>query len=199
MRGTYTFERRYYVVDVIAVGVFCAALALWAAWGLIGGSAFPVGILWAVLLVCGYQVWNTFVAIANPEKVTLTDDELVFQGFGRTDRFPLSGIRELSVREVGGKEKLYVRVNGGGPVKGRYWVQAGHMAGGLELAEALEALEERVHPDSLKARARRSNRVYAEHEDQIKARIKADKEAEKAQKRARRAARPGATNAGEPS
>ena len=108
-------------------------------------------------MVCAYQVWNTFVAIANPQDVVIDDDTISFRAFGRSDTYRLADIESFSVREVGGDAKVYVRVNGGGLLRGRYWLQLLYMNDGKELFQWIEDFEYRLDPTSLKARARRSS------------------------------------------
>ena len=114
-----------------------------------------------ILIVAGYQTWNTFVAIANPQDVIVDDDSISFCAFGRTDRYAFEDIKSFNVREVGGDAKVYVRVNGGGLLRGRYWLQILYTSDGKELFQWMEDFEYRVEPDSLKARARRASELSA--------------------------------------
>lgn len=152
---TYRYNTRYFAFDVTAIGIACAVLAIAAAVGLLTTPWLPRFVLVLILIVCAYQVLNTFIAIANPAWVDFDDEGVAFGAYGREDRYPWSEVRELSVREFPGKERMYVRINGGGILHGRYWVRTGRFEDGDELYDAMVAKELEIHPDGLKARARR--------------------------------------------
>lgn len=163
--GTYTYDSAMFNVSVVFTGVFCIALAIVGVLGAVGFGPLPPGLAAVVALIALYQVWNTFVAIANPRQVIVSERSLSFLAFGREDRFPLDQIDELKVREFPGK--LYVRVNGGGLLRGRYWVQTGRMDGGETLFRWFEDFEYQMHPNTVKATARRSSEVYSAHKDEV--------------------------------
>ena len=155
---TYRYDQAKFNVSVTATGIFCVALLVTSALCLAGViDVVPAPIAALLLMVCAYQVWNTFVAIANPQDVVIDDDTISFRAFGRSDTYRLADIESFSVREVGGDAKVYVRVNGGGLLRGRYWLQLLYMNDGKELFQWIEDFEYRLDPTSLKARARRSS------------------------------------------
>lgn len=166
---TYTYEQPYYALEVVITGLFCLMLAI-----LCGGAALahiflPQLLLVFFSIVALYQVWNTFIAIANPEKVVIEQDALTFSAFGRSDRFARKDIHELRIREFPTAGKMYVRINGGGFFHGRYWLQTKVMSDGSELFHRMLDMEYELHPNTIKARARRVNTVYVEHEQQVRA------------------------------
>lgn len=155
---TYRYEQAKFNVSVTVTGIFCLLLCVVSVTDVMGVTdLLPAPVAALVLIVAGYQVWNTFVAIANPQDVIIDEESITFGAFGRRDRFAFADIRSFSVREVGGDARIYVRVNGGGLLRGRYWLQTLYMSDGKELFQWLEDFEYRVEPDSLKARARRSS------------------------------------------
>ncbi|WP_207302682.1 hypothetical protein [Olsenella sp. Marseille-P4559] len=159
---TYRYEQAKFNVSVIATGMFCLVLCIVSALSIMGvADLLPAPIAVLVLIVASYQVWNTFVAIANPQDVIIDEDSITFGAFGRRDRFAFADIKSFNVREVGGNARIYVRVNGGGLLRGRYWLQTLYMSDGEELFQWMEDFEYRVEPDSLKARARRSSEIAA--------------------------------------
>lgn len=159
---TYSYDQAKFNVSVTATGVFCLALFILSVMSILGVTTLlPVPIAVLVLIVAGYQVWNTFVSIANPKDVSIDEDSITFSAFGRHDRFAFDDITSFSVREVGGDARIYVRVNGGGLLRGRYWLQILYTSDGKELFQWMEDFEYRVEPDSLKARARRASELSA--------------------------------------
>lgn len=155
---TYTYIRRYFAIEVIATGII--ALAALVICPLLAARNIMAGIMVVLMIPAAYQVWNTFIAIANPETVTLADDFIEFGAWGRHDRYELADVHEFRVREFPTAGKMYVRVNGGGLLRGRYWLQTRVMSDGRELFERICDMEYAMHPDSLKARARRVNSEY---------------------------------------
>ena len=155
---TYTYIRRYFAIEVIATGII--ALAALVICPLLAARNIMAGIMVVLMIPAAYQVWNTFIAIANPETVTLADGFIEFGAWGRHDRYELADVHEFRVREFPTAGKMYVRVNGGGLLRGRYWLQTRVMSDGRELFERICDREYAMHPDSLKARARRVNSEY---------------------------------------
>ena len=157
----YRYDQAKFNVSVTATGAFCLALCVISNLSIIGViSLIPAALGVLILIVAGYQTWNTFVAIANPQDVIVDDDSISFCAFGRTDRYAFEDIKSFNVREVGGDAKVYVRVNGGGLLRGRYWLQLLYMNDGKELFQWIEDFEYKLDPNSLKARARRSSEEY---------------------------------------
>lgn len=155
---TYTYIRRYFAIEVIATGII--ALVALVVCPLFAARNIMTGIMLVLVIPAAYQVWNTFVAIANPETVTLADEFIEFGAWGRHDRYELSDVHEFRVREFPTAGKMYVRINGGGLLHGRYWLQTRVMSDGRELFERICDMEYAMHPDSLKAHARRVNGEY---------------------------------------
>lgn len=159
---TYTYIKRYFIIEVLLTGIISiAALLLCTTWAIMGIYP-PLMVLIDIAAI--YQIWNTFIAIANPEQVTLDDEELSFSCWGRTDSYRLSEIKELRIREFPSAGKMYLRINNHNLLHGRYWLQTKQMENGKELFQRLLDLEYQLHPDTLKARARRVNTEYIKAE-----------------------------------
>lgn len=161
---TYTYLRKYFIIEVVLTGIISiAALILCTIWAIMGIYT-PLMVL--LDIAAFYQTWNTFVAIANPETVTFTDEEISFSCWGRTDSYRIDELTEFRVREFPTAGKMYLRINKHNIFKGRYWLQTKQMSDGAELFRRIQDLEYRIHPDTLKARARRVNTEYIEAEQQ---------------------------------
>lgn len=161
--GLYAYDPRRYLFDVKITGIV-SVLAMGAgALMIASGFLAPIGLL--AMVVGAYSSFNTYIAHAYPEKVRITEDGISFSSFGRTDSYRLSDVTGLSVRENPRTLSAYVRVNGGGIVRGRYFVGAGNMVD--ERGERAEGLyryllleEAELDPDNIRVRARRSSGVY---------------------------------------
>jgi hypothetical protein len=174
---TFTYEKPYFQIEVVATGILCGVVAAWCLWSVSKGSSLAALLLF-VALVAVYQIWNTFVAIANPEVVTVDGHTVSFSAFGRTDSFNLKEVSDFRIREWPSSGKMYIRVGNSSLLKGRYWLQTKQMSDGKELFDTLRDLEFEFNPNSLKAEARRVNTAYLEKSDQMAA-VRAAKKAEK--------------------
>lgn len=171
--GTYIYDAKRFGFSVTFIGIFCIAMCLASIAAFFDLFSLPKGIAVVVLIIAGYQIWNTFIALANPRQVTVDKTSIAFSAYGRTDRFALDDIHAFTVREFPGKR--YVRINEGGLLRGRYWVQTGFMDNGEALEAWLSEFEYQVNPNTVKAQARRSNQNYAAHKQQIEEILERDK------------------------
>lgn len=157
---TYTYQEPYFTMEVKAEGAFCVLIFFACAW-LIYTNAYNMWGLYVVFAVAAlYQVWNTFVARCYSHSVTLSDDQISFELFGKSQSYRLSELKEFRVREYPSSGKMYLRVGDHNALHGRFWLSTKTFTDGQELFGRLRDLEYEIHPDTLKARARRTNEEY---------------------------------------
>lgn len=166
---TYSYQQPYYSIEVVATGLFCIFLAVACLICAMLNVLLPPALACIFVAVALYQVWNTFVSISNPREVTIDNSTISFSAFGRNDTYSLENIDEFRVREFPSAGKMYIRINGGGLLRGRYWLQTSVMTDGKDLFQRMTDIEYAKHPETIKARARRVNTEYLEREDHIKA------------------------------
>ena len=107
---TYTYQEPYFTMEVKAEGAFCVLIFFACAW-LIYTNAYNMWGLYVVFAVAAlYQVWNTFVARCYSHSVTLSDDQISFELFGKSQSYKLSELKEFRVREYPSSGKMYLRV-----------------------------------------------------------------------------------------
>lgn len=153
----YSYDARRYLFDVRIPAVLSAVAIPTAT--LMIATRFLVPVALIFLIVSAYTLFNTLIARTYPATASLDDNALTFYSFGRTDAYPLDEIRRLQVRENRTTLNAYVRINGGGILRGRYFVGCGDMrdASGNN-AERLYRFfletEARLDPDNLRVRAR---------------------------------------------
>ncbi len=166
--ATYTYDPRRYLFDVKVPAVVAAAVLPVALFFVVSGTLPPLAI--GVSLLCVYVLFNTFVAHAYPQTVELDDAKLTVTSFGRTDTFRLADIERLQVRENGTTHSAYIRINGGGLTRGRYFVGCGDLRRSngeqaLDLFRFFLDTEARLDPNNLRVRSRlASARKVAEKE-----------------------------------
>lgn len=155
---TYVYDKRRYFFDV-QVPVIVAAIVFFVAASFVFVDVIvPIAI--GVMLLCVYVVFNTLIAKAYPQTVEIGDDEIKFTSFGRTDAFRLDELTRMQVRENGMTHNAYVRINGGGFVRGRYFVGCNDLYDeeglrALDLYQFFLDTEARLDPDNLRVRSRR--------------------------------------------
>ena len=162
LKTTYSYLKRYFFIEVTLTGMVCLAALVVCPY--LAYKGIVPGIMIVLMVPAAYQVWNTFIAIANPETVEIDEEAISFSAWGRTDRYAWSDVRSFRVREFPSAGKMYIRINDSSLFKGRYWLQTRVMTDGRELFQRICDLEFRIHPDTLKARARRVNSEYLEAE-----------------------------------
>ena len=152
----YIYRKKYYDFKVVYIGYFVIAIALYAIYNLMSGFSA----LWIfVLLICVYQIINTFFALANPEEVDISDKFIEFKGMGKNHRYYWNEIRDFRVKEFVTAKKIYLRINKDdfSLLRGRYWIDCLYFNDSDELFMYFVKKEDEMHPDTIKAYAHRSN------------------------------------------
>ena len=151
----YHYDKKMFAVHVVLSNAVMAVVAVVAAlWAAVNPMPTQALLLLAAL-VAAYAAWNAFVSLSNPGHISVSDQELVFAAFGREHRYRLDELTFFNVRQVGGNNKMFLRVNRAGLLRGRYWVDVFYFSDAQALAQTLLELERKVHPDSLKEIARK--------------------------------------------
>ena len=157
---TYTYQEPFFTMEVKVEGGFCAFLTVLLAWNAYT-NLFGMGILFAIFaIVAFYQTWNTFIARCYSHSVTIGDDEISFELFGRSQTYKISELKEFQIRDGSRGGKMYVRVGKHNALHGRFWISTDVYEDGEELASRLIEIENAVDPDSLRVQARRTNTEY---------------------------------------
>lgn len=157
---TYTYQEPFFTMEVKVEGGFCAFLTVLLAWNAYT-NLFGMGILFAIFaIVAFYQTWNTFIARCYSHSVTIGDDEISFELFGRSQTYKISELKEFQIRGGSRGGKMYVRVGKHNALRGRFWISTDVYEDGEELASRLIEIENAVDPDSLRVQARRTNTEY---------------------------------------
>lgn len=158
---TFYYDKLLYFIDVKVTGIFCGIIILACLYlGIVGiVSRALVGL---IALVALYTFWNCFIAKSTSQIVSINQQEIIFSALGREDHYPLTDIKKIRVREFPTGGKMYIRINNYGLNKGRYWIQFKKFNDSQELMKRVLDIEYHIHPDTLKARARRVNTEYLE-------------------------------------
>lgn len=156
----YSYDKKFFNIQVTLTGIFSILIAIGCLIGIILGQ--PPALLTLAIIAAVYTAWNDFISNSNPEKVIIADDYISFSSFGREDKYMFDQLESFKLREFPSAGKIFIRVNNAGIFKGRYWVHTRNFSDGKELFMRLIDMEYNIHPDSLKAKARRVNTEYIE-------------------------------------
>ena len=84
----------------------------------------------------------------------------MLESFGRRDVYRIADIHRIQLRENGKSRSIYVRFNGGGVLRGRYFIGCGDMYDengqrAQALYDALLDLQARLDPENIRVIARK--------------------------------------------
>ncbi len=170
---TYVYRETLYRRKVKFTGAYAGVLGLAALfYFLFKGMNF---LLVPVMVVCLYTYWETYVSIANPQEIIIDDRAIIFKGCGKTHEFLWKDIYSFRVKEFVTSRKIFLRINKADMTRGRYWINCMYFNDTDELYMFLRDKEYEIHPDSMKAIARRTNEEDFKKRQEEKAKGEAEK------------------------
>lgn len=150
----FNYDKKQYRLHITLNGIVCVILFLVLSYLVITSEETMRGIFVFFAIVAGYSVWNTFISASNPERVVLNVDSISFSAYGKNHKYKIDEIESFRVKEFKMAQKQLIRINGGGFLKGRYWVHCAEFENGKELYKKIADIELSIHPKCLKAIAR---------------------------------------------
>ena len=158
MEKNYYYNKTRYAIRVLGIGYFAIFLCLYGFY-----LAFTNGIQIsnaALILIDLYIIYETFITCANPNEVIITDKKLIFKDPRHKDEYYWSDIKDFRVKELPDRKQVYIRINKDkfDFFKGRYWVYCLYFNDCDELYKFFCAKEMEIHPDTIKAYARRGSK-----------------------------------------
>jgi len=116
------------------------------------------GLLMFILIICVYNVWNEFISLSNPYEFELGKESVTFRAYKQEHTYKISEMTNFSMRMVAGNTSIYMNINKGGILKGRYWIRVSEFEEQDEIVDYFYDLDEKVNPDSVVTRARKEGR-----------------------------------------
>ena len=104
----YAYDPKRYAVRITGIGYFSVLIMLYSIYQLIASKKLY---FIAVIVVCLYIVWESFITLANPDKVIISDDAITFKVKDREDRYLWKDIRDFRVKEFIDRKQVYIRIN----------------------------------------------------------------------------------------
>ncbi|MGI6509641.1 MAG: hypothetical protein ACOX1L_03520 [Erysipelotrichaceae bacterium] len=173
----YVYKKDHFFVRVTLVGIICILMGIYNIYLLIINRNY---LNLFIVIICAYQILNTFFSLSNPEEVYIDDHRLTFKAYGKVHTYDFKQIYDFRVKEFPQAKKVYVRINKNqnNLLKGRYWVFCLYFNDADELFQWFLDKEYQMHPDTVKATARRSNELSPEEKEK-RAQLKAEREKNK--------------------
>ncbi|MCC0661778.1 hypothetical protein KGF45_16070 [Clostridioides sp. ZZV14-6154] len=147
----YIYDSKRYIVSVTIPGIFMILILIYALFN--NYINLSINIYSLMIVICTYGVFNTFVSSSNPKMITMDNKYICFSSFNITHKYEIKDIKKIRIREFHGK-KMYLKINDGSFLKGRYWIKTNMFNGNIELYNYFIELEECLHPESLKFRSK---------------------------------------------
>ncbi|MBR4461811.1 MAG: hypothetical protein IKS51_04450 [Erysipelotrichaceae bacterium] len=178
---TYVYREVLYRRKVKFTGAYAGVLGLAAAgYFLFMGMNF---LLIPVMVVCFYTYWETYVSLANPQEIVIDDRAITFRACGKEHTYLWKDIYNFRVKEFVTARKIFLRINKADMRRGRYWINCMYFNDTDELYMFLRDKEYEIHPDSMKAIARRTNEEEFKERQEKKAQKEAENEEKKNQEK----------------
>lgn len=152
----YEYNKDRYFVSVKLTTLFMLVLILYALPKWIIDPGINIYIL--IVVAATYGVFNNFISLSTPNKIEINENIIVFSAFGRKHEYRWEEITSLKIKELADK-KMYIRINDGSLLRGRYWIKTRMYNDSDKLFNFFRKKEEELHPDSIKFRRKRSDKV----------------------------------------
>lgn len=116
----YEYDTKVYRTKITITAIFCAFILVYSLFSIFTTN---VPALWVVAaVVAGYFVWETFVSIANPSKVEVSDQGITFSAYHKSHHYDWNEVKRFKCKPLASGTKMFVRINEAGIFRGRYWV-----------------------------------------------------------------------------
>lgn len=161
MSKEYLFNKKTFAVRVIYGGILAAIVFVLGIYNIIKGSSLQY-LLMLICFLCVYTIFTNFIAIGYPEKIVIDNNEISFSAFNKTHVYSRNEITSFKIKEQQLAAKMFIRVNKPSLFKGKYWIDLKAYNDYKDLAKSLLEIEEKLHPNSLKANIKKNNALYME-------------------------------------
>lgn len=158
MEKKYYYNKTRYSIRVLGIGYFAIFLCLYGLYLMFTTGISVPNI--ALVFIDLYIIYETFITCANPNEVIISDKKIVFKDPRHKDEYYWSEIKDFRVKELPDRKQVYIRINKDNFnfFKGRYWVYCLYFNDCDELYKFFCAKEMEIHPDTIKAYARRGSK-----------------------------------------
>lgn len=178
---SYVYNKSHFFIQHTVPGIFTVLIGLYCLIRTV--ITGPNALMIFVLIICIYNVWNEFVSLSNPSQIDIDEDLLTFRVYKSYHTYKINEIQNFSMRMTAGNTSIYMNINKGGLLKGRYWVRVSEFEDEKELVEYFYDLDEKINPDSMFTKARKEGRKRLAQKELIKQRKQEIFDAERERRR----------------
>ncbi len=132
MKYTLTPQTRFFSVTIPAM--VAGGVSAVMGYQVVSGQADQF--TWTILFLSLWVVLDHVLALAHPESIVIDETQIALTSFGRTHAYAWTDIQKLRIKRLA-SGTLYVRINDGGLLKGRYWIPVHKFPDRLALTQAL--------------------------------------------------------------
>lgn len=135
----YDYSNSTLWVSIILPVIFLIGLFIWALFDILTiGFTFYTQFL--AVMIPAFILLSVF-GIHNPFRIIVTQDHVIFEGFGRSHQYSWDEIDTLMVKDYGNLGKSFIKIGKFRMVGGRYWVSS-KINGYRELIDLLQTKEQ---------------------------------------------------------
>jgi hypothetical protein len=120
-----------------------------------------IKILWAlVAMVCIYSFYRLLISRSTPECIYIHEDRIRFEGAGKKREYLFTDLTEFLIKEFKIQATQFIRIKDNKGKKSKYWVELKVYSDPKILEQQLLKIEERIHPDEMKAMIKSHNKQF---------------------------------------
>lgn len=109
-------------LSIIFPVLLMSGLLIWAVYGVIMEE--PLGIYQLILVAMPLLLLSSLIGLHNPSSITVTDEFIIFKGFGRKHQYKWKEVEELTLKDYGYVGKAFIKIGKYQLLGGRYWVSS---------------------------------------------------------------------------
>ena len=120
-----------------------------------------IRILWALVgIVCIYSFYRLLISRSTPELIDIQTDRITFQGAGKKREYLFNELSEFLIKEFKLQATQFIRIKDKTGKKSKYWLELKVYSDPKILEQQLLKIEERIHPDEMKAMIKSHNKQF---------------------------------------
>lgn len=144
MQQSYKLKQSHYVLGVVLPTILTAGLIVWMLFLIISQQSTSFRL--SLLALSTIMFFDYLVSLSHPNQIEMDGNSITFSSLNRSHVYSLDEIKKINIRPVSLNKRIYVRINGAGLLKGRYWIHLDYIENSQQLREYLERLVDERHP-----------------------------------------------------
>ena len=138
---SYIYKKSHYLIQHTIPGIFTLLIGLYC------------------LIRQVMTGFDGLLMLSNPYEFDLGEETITFRGYNKEHTYKISEMAAFSMRMVAGNTKIYMNIDKGGLLKGRYWIRVSEFDDDKDIIDYFYDLDEQVNPHSVITKARKAGRA----------------------------------------